>query len=81
MTRSSRRSQALSREAAASAGRDATVGIGAPGSASPRTGLWRNANILVLQRQAARRAISSARIGRPVRLENDANCFALVGSP
>lgn len=57
-------------------GSRAPAGIGAPGSASPRTGLWRNANILVANGKPLARDLESA-VGRPVRLENDANCFAL----
>ncbi|MGE3830825.1 MAG: ROK family protein [Parvibaculaceae bacterium] len=66
---------ALVREA--SAGRsDVTVGIGAPGSASPVTGLWRNANILASNNKPLGADLEAA-IGRKVKLENDANCFAL----
>ncbi|MGE3875454.1 MAG: ROK family protein [Parvibaculaceae bacterium] len=66
----------LVREAETHAGPEATVGIGAPGSAAPRTGLWRNANILSLNGKPMPQDIER-RIGRAVRLENDANCFAL----
>jgi fructokinase len=63
------------KEAAAGA-RDATIGIGAPGSASPATGLWRNANILASNNQPFAADLEAA-IGGKVKLENDANCFAL----
>ncbi|CAN5340702.1 ROK family protein [soil metagenome] len=63
-------------DAVEATGADVPVGIGAPGSASPRTGLWRNANILVSNKKPLARDLEAA-IGRPVRLENDANCFAL----
>jgi fructokinase len=66
----------LAREALAAAGGDATIGIGAPGSNSPLTGLWRNANILYCNGKPFERDLSSA-VARPVRVENDANCFAL----
>ena len=66
----------LVREAAAHAGPEATVGIGAPGSVAPRTGLWRNANILDCNGKPMPRDIERL-VGRAVRLENDANCFAL----
>ena len=66
---------ALVQEAAAGE-RDATVGIGAPGSASPVTGLWRNANILASNNKPFAADLEAA-IGRRVKLENDANCFAL----
>lgn len=54
----------------------ATVGIGMPGAISPATGLVKNANStwLIGQRLAEDLA---ARLERPVRLANDANCFAL----
>lgn len=58
------------------AGRQGTVGIGMPGSLSPATGLVRNANSTWLNGQPLHRDIE-ARLGRPVRLANDANCFAL----
>lgn len=57
-------------------GGEATVGIGAPGSPSPRTGLMRNANSVFLNGRTFAEDVSAA-LGRPVRLANDANCFAL----
>ena len=66
----------LVREAQAHAGPGATIGIGAPGSAAPGTGLWRNANILVCNGKPMQSDIER-RLGCPVRMENDANCFAL----
>jgi fructokinase len=66
----------LVREAEAYAAPEATVGIGAPGSAAPQTGLWRNANILSLNGKPMQEDIER-RLGGAVRLENDANCFAL----
>jgi fructokinase len=63
-------------EAQAHAGQGATVGIGAPGSASPRTGLWRNANILACNGKPMPADIERL-LGHPIRMENDANCFAL----
>lgn len=66
----------LVREARAEAGRDATIGIGAPGSAAPGTGLWRNANILACNGKPMQADIERL-LGRPIRMENDANCFAL----
>jgi fructokinase len=53
-----------------------SIGIGAPGSQSRRNGLWRNSNILFCNGQPFAADLAEA-IGRPVRLENDANCFAL----
>lgn len=63
-------------EAAQVAGRDATVGIGAPGSASPETRLWRNANMVFCNGRPLPADLAAA-IALPVKLENDANCFAL----
>jgi len=57
-------------------GQRATVGVGTPGSASPATGLIRNANSTCLNGHALQ-ADLSARLGRPVRIANDANCFVV----
>ena len=54
----------------------ATVGVGIPGAVSPATGLVKNANTQVLIGRALDADLAAA-LGRPVRLENDANCFAL----
>jgi fructokinase len=56
--------------------RDATVGVGAPGSISPRTGVMRNANTVWLNGRNFREDLAAA-LGRQVRLANDANCLAL----
>lgn len=53
------------------------AGIGTPGSLSPATGVIRNANSTRLNDQPLDRDLSRA-LDRPVRLENDANCFALA---
>ena len=66
----------LVREAEEQASPQATIGIGAPGSAAPGTGLWRNANILACNGKSMPDDIVRL-LGRPIRLENDANCFAL----
>jgi fructokinase len=66
----------LVREAEAQAGATGTVGIGAPGSVSPRTGVIRNANSVWLNGQALGADMERV-LGRPVRTANDANCFAL----
>jgi len=55
---------------------DATIGMGIPGSISPRTGLVRNANSTWLNGKSFKQDLERA-LGREVRLENDANCFAL----
>ena len=67
---------ALVRAAEARAGVTASVGIGIPGVISPATGLVKNANSIALNGHTFDRDISAA-LGRPVRVENDANCFAL----
>ncbi|MES3032520.1 MAG: ROK family protein [Gemmatimonadota bacterium] len=55
---------------------DGTVGIGAPGSTSPLTGLWRNSNIVACNGRPFHADLQAA-IRRPIRSANDANCFAL----
>jgi fructokinase len=54
----------------------ASVGIGTPGAPSPATGLLRNSNTTCLNGRPLDRDLAAA-IGRPVRIANDANCFAL----
>jgi fructokinase len=66
----------LVNEASANAGTEFRVGIGSPGSQSPKTGLWRNANILACNGKPFAQDLQST-IGHTVKLENDANCFAL----
>ena len=58
------------------AGERGSVGVGIPGAVSPATGLVKNANSVWLIGQPLGRDLES-RLGRPVRLENDANCFAI----
>ena len=53
-----------------------SIGIGIPGSLSPRTGLVQNANSTWLNGRPFDRDVE-ARLDRPVCLANDANCFAL----
>jgi fructokinase len=53
-----------------------TVGIGMPGTLSRVTGLVKNANSTWLIGRPLKQDLERA-IGREVRLENDANCFAL----
>ncbi len=60
----------------ASVGARGTVGVGAPGSISPTTGLVRNANTVWLNGKAPALDLEAA-LSRPVRLANDANCMAL----
>jgi fructokinase len=58
------------------AGAKGTVGIGAPGSVSPRTGVMRNANSTWLNGRNFAHDVGLA-LRREVRLANDANCLAL----
>jgi fructokinase len=53
------------------------VGVGTPGSLSTRTGLLKNSNTVCLNGRPLA-ADLEARLGLPIRLENDANCFALA---
>ena len=58
------------------AGGTGTIGVGMPGSISPRDGLMRNANAVFLNGRPFREDLEAA-LGRPVRMANDANCMAL----
>ena len=60
----------------AAATETATVGIGIPGTISPATGLIKNANSTWLNGKPLADDLSRA-LASPVRLANDANCFAL----
>jgi predicted NBD/HSP70 family sugar kinase len=55
---------------------EGSVGIGIPGALSRLTGLVKNANSTWLIGRPLKRDLELA-IGREVRIENDANCFAL----
>jgi len=55
---------------------DGSVGVGIPGAASQVTGLVKNANSTWLIGKPLKEDLENA-LRRPVRLENDANCFAL----
>jgi fructokinase len=57
-------------------GRATRIGVGVPGSISPRTGVMRNANTVWLNGRNFRADII-ATLGREVKLANDANCLAL----
>ena len=54
----------------------APVGVGGPGSPSPRDGRLRNANSVHLNGRLFQSDLERV-LGRPVRLANDANCLAL----
>jgi fructokinase len=66
----------LVRHAETDLGIAATVGIGIPGVISPATGMVKNANSIALNGHRFDMDISRA-LAREVRVENDANCFAL----
>ncbi len=66
----------LVRQAEGALGARGSVGIGTPGSPSPKTGQMRNSNTAVLNGRPLRADLEAA-LGRPVRLANDANCFTL----
>ncbi|WP_052208678.1 ROK family protein [Croceibacterium mercuriale] len=53
-----------------------TIGVGTPGSPSPRTGIMRNSNSQYLNGKPFGSDLEAA-LDRPVRLANDANCLAL----
>lgn len=53
------------------------VGIGTPGAVSSRTGRMKNCNTVCLNGEDLE-ADLKRRLGRPVLVENDANCFALA---
>ncbi len=68
--------KALVETAEAELGARGSVGVGIPGAISPATGTVLNANSVWMNGHAFDRDLAAA-LGRPVRVENDANCFAL----
>jgi len=66
----------LVRDAERRHGRADHIGIGTPGSISRRTGCIKNSNSVCLNGRNLRDDLQ-ALLGRPVRIANDANCFAL----
>ncbi|HLI20539.1 MAG TPA: ROK family protein, partial [Stellaceae bacterium] len=68
--------KSLVADAEAALGPAQSIGLGIPGMVSPATGLVKNANSTCLIGRAFDRDLAAA-LGRPVRLANDANCFAL----
>jgi fructokinase len=57
-------------------GRSGTIGVGIPGVVTRGTGLVKNANSTWLNGRPLQADLES-RLARPVRVANDANCFAL----
>ncbi|MDJ0882171.1 MAG: ROK family protein [Gammaproteobacteria bacterium] len=66
----------LSRQAEADVDQVMPVGIATPGALSPESGLLRNSNTLCLNGKNLQQDLEQV-VDRPVRLANDANCFAL----
>ena len=67
---------ALVAELERAVGAGGTIGVGIPGAISPATGLNKNANSTWLIGRPLDRDLARA-FGRPVRLQNDANCLAV----
>lgn len=57
-------------------GDEASIGIGTPGSLSPKTGLLRNSNSVCMNGQPVKQDLEKC-LNREIRITNDANCFAL----
>ena len=57
-------------------GQPGSVGVGIPGTISPHSGLVKNANSTWIIGRPLDRDLAEA-LGRPLRVANDANCFAL----
>ena len=66
----------LSQRLEVRSGRVCTVGVAAPGSISPRSGLHRNANSSMLNGQDFLSDLENT-LGKKIWLGNDANCFTL----
>jgi fructokinase len=66
----------LIRDAEAAIGRDCTIGIGTPGTISRVSGRIKNSNTVCLNGRPLV-ADLQAQLARPIRIANDANCFAL----
>jgi fructokinase len=67
---------AMVRAAERALGADVTVGIGLPGAVSPATGLVKNAYATPYNGKPLKADLERL-LGRELRFENDANCFAL----
>ena len=67
---------ALVRRIESGLGEGGSVGVGTPGAASPVSGRMRNCNSTWLNGERLREDLS-ARLGREVRIANDADCFTL----
>lgn len=67
---------AMVREIEAETGATGTVGIGMPGAISPATGVIKNANSTWLIGHRFHEDVEAC-LGRPVKVANDADCFAV----
>lgn len=68
--------KALVERAEETLGEKGTVGLGIPGTVSGVTGLVKNANATRLNGMPLDKDLEKA-LGRPVRIQNDANCFTV----
>jgi fructokinase len=66
----------LVRQAEETVSQKGTVGIGIPGTVSSLTGFVKNSNTTSLNGKPLDKDLAAA-LGRPVKVENDANCFAV----
>ncbi|MES0808502.1 ROK family protein [Roseibium sp. SCPC15] len=57
-------------------GQHGTLGLGIPGSLSPKTGVVKNANSTWMNGKPLDKDLEAV-LGRPVRIQNDANCLAV----
>ena len=58
-------------------GQPSTFGIGTPGTLSHRTGLLKNSNTVCMNGQPVKADLEKI-LGRPIEIQNDANCFAMA---
>lgn len=66
----------LVNEAETATSQSGTLGLGIPGSLSPKSGLVKNANSTWMNGKPLDKDLEYV-IGRPVRIQNDANCLAV----
>jgi fructokinase len=57
--------------------RDCSIGVGIPGTLDRRTGLVQNANLTCLRGKPFQKDLETI-LGRPIGMDNDANCFTLA---
>lgn len=58
-------------------GAEHSLGIGTPGAVSPHTGLLKNSNAVIMNGKPLQKDLERA-LGRPIGVQNDANCFAMA---